>query len=124
MKFQNIKICSDNFMYNGSNISICNYIEMMPKEMETMVNSVYTHAEQIRINSSHGKDINYLVCYGFVDWKKDTNLRPAVYVLMEYRGKISYETPAHITTDKNPDGSTDFENVMLQINILKNKYSL
>ena len=89
-----------------------------------MGNPVYTHVEQIRIPSSHGENINYLVSYGFVDWKRDANLRPAVYVLMEYRGRVSYETPAHITTDKNPDGSTDLEKVMLQIESLKSKYDL
>jgi hypothetical protein len=87
-------------------------------------NPVYTHVEQIRIPSSHGKDINYLVCYGFVDWKRDSNLRPAIYVLMEYRGKVSYETPPHIMTDKNSDGSTDFENVMVEISGLKAKHNL
>lgn len=89
-----------------------------------MANPVYTHAEQIKIPSSHGQDINYLVCYGFVDWKRDTNMRPAIYVLMEYRGKVSYDTPPHITTDKNPDGSTDFEKVMTAINDLRVKYNL
>jgi hypothetical protein len=89
-----------------------------------MKNPIYTHVEQVRIPSSHGKDINYLVCYGFVDWKRDANLRPAVYVLMEYRGKVSYETPPHIMTDKNPDGSTDFEKVILEFNSLIEKHNL
>ncbi|OXM85807.1 hypothetical protein [Paenibacillus rigui] len=86
--------------------------------------NVYTHAETISIPSSHGPNVNYLVTYGFVDWKKDGNLRPAVYVLMEYNGRISYQTPAHITTDKNADGSTDFEKVMDAINQLKIKHKL
>lgn len=89
-----------------------------------MKNPVYTHADQIRIPSSHGDDINYLVCYGFVDWKRDTNLRPAIYVLMEYKGRISYETPPHITTDKNSEGSTDFEKVMTAISNLRIRHSL
>lgn len=82
---------------------------------------VYTHAEQIKVASSHGKNINYLVCYGFVDWKKNGELRPAIYVLMEYNGIVSYNTPPHITTDKNPDGTTDFEKVMRAIEELKLK---
>lgn len=89
-----------------------------------MNNPVYTHAEEIRIPSSHGKEINYLVYYGFVDWKRDSNLRPAVYVLMEYNGRISYETPPHIMTDKNPDGSTDLEKVLDALNSLKTKHRL
>lgn len=89
-----------------------------------MNNPVYTHVEQIRVPSSHGKDINYLICYGYVDWKRDSNLRPALYILMEYRGIISYETPPHIMTDKNPYGLTDFEKVELEVNKLKTKYNL
>jgi hypothetical protein len=89
-----------------------------------MSNPVYTHAEKISITSSHGDDINYLVCYGYVDWKRNGSLRPAVYVLMEYRGKISYETPPHLMTDTNADGSTDLEKVMDAIQTLKGKYNL
>lgn len=48
------------------------------------MNPVCTHVEQIRIDSSHGNDINYLVCYRYVDWRRNNNLRPTVYVLMEY----------------------------------------
>lgn len=85
---------------------------------------VYTHAEQIRIASSHGNNVNYLICFGYVDWKKNGALRAAIYILMEYGGIISYDTPPHITTDKNPDGTTDFEKVMQAIEQLRTKYNL
>ncbi|OAB32710.1 hypothetical protein PMSD_17220 [Paenibacillus macquariensis subsp. defensor] len=85
---------------------------------------VYTHVEKISIPSSHGKDVNYLVCYGYVDWKRNGNIRPAIYVLMEYRGKISYETPPHITTDRNDDGTTDSDKVFGAIDQLKVKHIL
>lgn len=33
-------------------------------------NKVYTHVEQFVIPSSHGANVNYIVSYGYVDWKR------------------------------------------------------
>lgn len=49
-------------------------------------------------------------------------MRQAIYILMEYNGEISYRTPAHITTDFNPDGSKDYDKVMAAIEELKVKH--
>lgn len=87
-------------------------------------NKVYTHVEQLLIPSSHGANVNYIVSYGYVDWKKDGSLRPAIYVLMEYNGRIAYGTPPHITTDVNPDGTKDFDKVMSAIANLKVKHNI
>lgn len=86
---------------------------------------VYTPVKEIRVPASHGKkNTFYIVGYGYMDWDRDGNLRPAIYVMMEYNGVRNYNLVAHITTDKNPDGRSDFENVMAAINELKQEFNL
>ncbi|WHX24917.1 hypothetical protein QNH47_12055 [Virgibacillus halodenitrificans] len=76
----------------------------------------------VRIPASHGPNVNYLVCFGTVNWRG--NVQTAVYVLMEYDGVPNTKVPPHITTYKNEDGRTDLDNVLEQINLLKKMYEL
>ncbi|KAB7707425.1 hypothetical protein F9802_06640 [Bacillus aerolatus] len=78
--------------------------------------------EQVVITANHNKDgsVKYHVCYGEVDWKKDGNKRPAVFILMSYKGRINYQSPAHLTLDAEEE--TDFEKVYKALTYLKMKY--
>lgn len=83
---------------------------------------VHTIHEEIVITSNHKDDgsVKYHVCYGEVDWEKNGMRRPAVFVLMSYDGKISYQLPAHLTLDG--EGETDFDKVYEALTYLKNKH--
>ncbi|MEH6922660.1 hypothetical protein V7X02_06615 [Bacillus altitudinis] len=83
---------------------------------------VYNIEEEIIIDANHTPDgsVKYHVCYGAVDWKKNGNRRPAVFILMSYNGKKSYATPAHLTL--NSEGITDFEKVYEALTFLRMKY--
>lgn len=87
-------------------------------------NPVYTDAEVYIIPSGHGPNINYRVCFGYVDWRRDGNLRPAIYILMEYQGKTNYQIPPHILTSPGPDGVSDFIKVMDKIAVLRDKFKI
>ncbi|MHB8062151.1 MAG: hypothetical protein ACYDG2_05865 [Ruminiclostridium sp.] len=76
--------------------------------------------ESIKIPSSHGENINYIVNYGEVDWNKDDNNKRAVYILMEYAGLINYIRPAHILTHEGINGRSDFENVWDAVTLKQN----
>ncbi|BCG59719.1 hypothetical protein PUR_31440 [Paenibacillus sp. URB8-2] len=43
---------------------------------------------------------------------------------MEYNGYPAYGTPAHITTDVNPDGTKDYDKVMAAIADLKVRHNI
>lgn len=87
-------------------------------------NKVYTHIKKYVVNSMHNDTTNYLVCYGYVDWNKDGNLKPAIYVLMEYKGYIKYYNPPHILTMKDKYGKSDLDKVLEKINLLKEEYNI
>lgn len=78
----------------------------------------------IVIPANHAPGVNYLVTYGNVDWKKDGAERTAIYILMEYQGRVSYQTPAHITTERGADGKSDLDRVLEAIEKLKKEYNL
>lgn len=84
---------------------------------------VHTVHERVVIPANHRADgwVDYHVCYGEVDWKRDGNTRPAIFVLMSYGGRINYQSPAHLTMDS--DGETDFDKVYEALTYLKVKYS-
>jgi hypothetical protein len=44
-----------------------------------------------------------------MDWDQKGNLRPAIYIMIEYNGVRNNQLVAHITTDINSDGSTEFD---------------
>ncbi|MCD5324149.1 MULTISPECIES: hypothetical protein [Pontibacillus] len=95
-------------------------INLAPRE-----NNVHEFWDKIKVPSSHGKDINYVVSYGLVDWDDNVETsRPAIFVMMEYGGNLHRQLVAHITTDKNSNGTTDFEEVMKAINTLKERHNL
>jgi len=86
---------------------------------------VYNIEEEIIINANHSPDnsVKYHVCYGAVDWRKNGKRRPAVFILMSYHGKKSYQTPAHLTFDfEDSEGNTDFEKVYEALTYLRMKY--
>lgn len=66
----------------------------------------------------------YIIRYGYVDWYRDGNKRLAVYMLMEYNGRIKYINPAHILVAKNTSGRSDFSRVMKMMGILMREYKL
>lgn len=82
-----------------------------------------TH-EQVVIPANHRKDgsVKYHVCYGEVDWEKNGNTRPAIFILMSYKGKINYQSPAHLTLDT--DGETDFDKVYEALTYMKAKHKV
>lgn len=94
------------------------------KEEASMSNDfkVYNIEEEIVIDANHNPNgsVKYHVCYGAVDWKKDGNRRPAVFILMSYNGKKNYQTPAHLTLDS--EEITDFEKVYEAMTYLRMKY--
>ena len=92
--------------------------------MSTNNMPVYTHVKKVPVKSGHGPNTNYLVCYGYVDWQRDGNLKTAIYVLMEYGGNISYSTPPHILTEKDDTGQSDFIRVMKAVDELRLQYQL
>lgn|GEM_PF-1821732 len=85
---------------------------------------VYTNVKVYPVQSSHGPNINYLVCYGYVDWARKGDLKPAIYVLMEYKGYTNYDNPPHILTTLGDDGTSDFSKVMDKISLLQNEFSI
>jgi len=88
-------------------------------------NKVYNPAREIKVPAHHKKpNTYYIVSYGLVDWDKNGDFKPAVYIIMEYNGFRAYQQPAHIITEKNADGKSDFDNVMEAINKLKEEYEL
>lgn len=89
-----------------------------------MDNKVYNNIEVYSIESMHSNTTNYLVCYGYVDWLKNADLKPAIYILMEYRGYIKYDNPPHILTIKDEHGRSDLDKVLEKVELLRNKYNL
>lgn len=83
---------------------------------------VYNIEEEIIIGANHSSDgsVKYHVCYGAVDWRKNGNRRPAVFILMSYNGRMSYQTPAHLTFDS--EEITDFDKVYEALTYLRMKY--
>jgi hypothetical protein len=85
---------------------------------------VYTDVKVYKVPSTHGPNINYLVCYGYVDWAKNGDLKSAIYVLMEYKGYIKYDNPPHILTTLGDDGISDFTKVMDKISLLQSEFNI
>lgn len=86
--------------------------------------NVYTTVKQYRIQSMHSETTNYLVCYGYVDWDRNGDLRPAIYTLMEYKDFIKYDNPPHILTVLGEDGRSDLDKVLEKINLLREEFDL
>lgn len=87
-------------------------------------NKVYNHIKKYVVPSMHNDTTNYLVCYGYVDWNKDGDLKPAIYVLMEYKGYIKYSNPPHILTIKDKKGKSDLDKVLEKIDLLREEYNM
>ena len=88
-----------------------------------MEHKVHNIEDEIVITADHNSNgkVKYHVCYGKVDWSKSgENLKPAIFILMSYDGRINYQTPAHLTL--NDVEETDFEKVLEALIYLKNKY--
>ncbi|GED35095.1 hypothetical protein P9G84_16390 [Brevibacillus centrosporus] len=85
---------------------------------------VHNIKEEIIITANHNPNglVKYHVCYGEVDWEKNGNRKPAVFLLMSYDGKMNYQVPAHLTLDS--EGETDFEKVYEALTYLKHKYQI
>jgi hypothetical protein len=83
---------------------------------------VHNIIEQVIIPANHNPDgsVKYHVCYGEVDWERNGNTRPAIFILMSYNDRISYTVPAHLTLDG--ENVTDFEKVYEALTYLKMKY--
>ena len=91
-----------------------------------MNNEVYTPVKEIKVKAHHDKkNTYYIVGYGYMDWdRKGTNIKPAIYVMMEYNGVRNPHLVAHMVTEKNEDGTSDFENVMAAIDELRQEYGI
>ena len=85
---------------------------------------VHTIHEQVVIPANHNPDgsVKHHVCYGEVDWQKNGNTRPAIFILMSYNGRINYQTPAHLTLDAEDE--TDFDKVYEALTYLKAKHNI
>ncbi|ANC77202.1 hypothetical protein ABE65_010460 [Fictibacillus phosphorivorans] len=88
--------------------------------------AVYTPVKEIKIQANHGKkNTYYIVGYSYMDWDgKGKDIRPAIYIMMEYNGVRNYHLVANITTDKNQDGKSDFDNVMAAVDELRKEFNI
>lgn len=80
--------------------------------------------KEYKVPSFNDEKAVYLVRYGYVDWYRDGNKRLAVYVLMQYNGRIKYINPPHILIDKDKSGRSDLTRVMKMISMLMREYKL
>lgn len=80
--------------------------------------------KEYKVPSSYDEKAIYLVRYGYVDWYRDGNKRLAIYVLMQYNGRIKYINPPHLLVEEDGTGRSDFTRVMKMINMIAREFNL
>lgn len=87
---------------------------------------VHTVEDYIEIPAlTHGDNIYYRVCYGNVNWGMGQEPHKAIFIVMNYDGRVSFQTVAHlITTPVSPNSLSEFDQVIAAIQKLRIKYEI
>lgn len=87
---------------------------------------VYKEPISVReVTSNQSKLRMYHVCFGEVDWGKNGNTEYAIYIrvlLLKNRNWHYQNYPAHILVTPDHNGNSDFDNIMEELNFLKNEH--
>ena len=87
---------------------------------------VHTIEDYIEVPApTHGDNIFYRICYGCVNWGVGHEPHKAVFIVMNYDGRISYQTVAHlITVPIDSKSLSEFDQVIAAMQKLRIKHGI